>query len=82
MTTALLIKEILEYSAAVVGVLSGILWWRAAGAIVIRHSKESTGSYFSDDVDVQATLVKQARLNRYAALCTGLAAGLGGLGAL
>ena len=76
------IMVVLPFIAAAAGVVSGILWWVAGAAVVRMDDKESEGGIFVNDVDLYATMNKQSRLNRYAAVATGIAAVLGGLSAL
>jgi hypothetical protein len=76
----------LNMGAAIFGVLSGILWFIAAGVPLARsmHHEEAkkVAPGFVDNVFVRAEaryLLWGVRLNAAAAICTGLAGMLGGL---
>jgi hypothetical protein len=74
-----MIGQILVYLAALAGIASGILWWRAATVVVYDGDPNSTGAYIVNDIDVQSTLNEQRKRNILAAFATAATMVLSGL---
>jgi hypothetical protein len=74
-----MIGQILAYFAALAGIASGILWWRAATVVVYDGDPNSTGAYIVNDIDVQSTLNEQRKRNILAAFATAATMVLSGL---
>ena len=74
-----MIGQILAYFAALAGIASGFLWWRAATVVVHDGDPNSTGAYIVNDIDVQSTLNEQRKRNILAAFATAATMVLSGL---
>jgi hypothetical protein len=74
-----MIGQILAYFAALAGIASAILWWRAATVVVHEDDPNSTGAYIVNGIDVQSTLNEQRKRNIRAAFTTAAAMVLSGL---
>ena len=74
-----MIGQILAYFAALAGIASGILWWRAATVVVHEGDPNSTGAYIVNGIDVQSTLNEQRKRNVLAAFATAATMVLSGL---
>ena len=74
-----MVGQILAYFAALSGIASGILWWRAATVVVHEDDPNSTGAYIVNGIDVQSTLNEQRKCNVFAAFATAATIVLSGL---
>jgi hypothetical protein len=77
-----MIHQILSYTAALAGIISAGLWWRATSKIVRRGDKGTEDDTFLGDVAIRSTFKAQSKLNAWAAWCTGIAAAAGGVAQL
>jgi len=77
-----MIHQILSYTAAMTGVLSAVLWWRAATVVVKKGDPGSADDIFLGGVAIQTTFKAQSKLNSWAAITTGVAAAASGLAQL
>jgi hypothetical protein len=64
---------ICQYGAAATGLISALLWARAATVEVKQGDPRSTGSTFIEGIDVSSTLREQGRWNRHGAIATAIA---------
>lgn len=69
-----MIHQIISYVAVAAGLLSAILWWKAATTVVRRGDDRAAGNTFLGDVAIQATFKAQSKFNAWAAVATGIAA--------
>lgn len=74
-----MIGQILAYFAALAGIASAILWWKAATVVVHEGDPNSTGAYIVNNVDVQSTLNEQRKRNVRAAFASAVAMALSGV---
>jgi hypothetical protein len=74
-----MIGQTLMYLAALAGMASGILWWRAATVVVHEGDTNSKGAFIVNGIDVQSTLNEQRKSYAVAALATGVTMLLSGL---
>ena len=71
-----MLHQFLSYLAAVVGLLSAVLWWIAATVVVKAGDPGVKDDMFWGDVAIMGTFRKQSKFNAAAAIATGISAAL------
>jgi hypothetical protein len=77
-----MIHQILSYLAAVSGLVSAGLWWRAATVVIKKGDAKAATDIFIGNMAIPSTFNEQSKFNAWAAVATGIAAAAGGLAQL